>query len=706
MVLHSKLRVICRALVPAVLLAMSLQACAEFALIPAPKEQKDVRASLINRGIALHCESSDPEDRFAATDLRAYLLDRGLQLRPSGIPINLLRSESARGHEALRASRVQWDEEKMGPEGYVIVPAGSGIAVIATSATGLFYGAQTAKQLIDSSVRPAVLHVTIIRDWPTMKIRGLSDDLSRGPVPTLDFLKKQIRTFAEYKMNLYSPYFEHTFQYASNPLIAPVDGAITAAEGRELVAYAARFHVSIAPEQEAFGHLHNVLKWELYAPLAETPHGQVLAPGDPGSFALARQMFSELAEVFPGPYLHIGADETQELGKGRTSPEVQRRGLASVYLDYLQRLATELKPLHRTLLFWGDIAVHNPELLRALPDDFKKSTIAVVWEYNAHPEGFARFLRPFRDAEMQCWVSPGVNNWSRVYPNFSVALSNIQALTAEGQADGCTGQLNTVWNDDGEALFNANWYCVLFGAAAAWQEGPASIPAFDSAYGRVFHSDSTGKVVEAQHELMQAQRLLSEQYKRADASDSMFWVDPWSVDGQRIAPLIRTYLPELRLHAERAMVLVREVRSQPGVRETDALDVIELGARRLDLMAYKFQLSDEISAIYSNALAAHTQGAEGREQAARDLQSLDSTNGKLQDLRDGYTECREMYKRAWGRSYRDYWLENNLARYNMAIELWLSRIDAMRSAQRQLMYDHTLPSAAALGIPARPSEYR
>ena len=286
MVLHSKLRVICRALVPAVLLAMSLQACAEFALIPAPKEQKDVRVSLINRGIALHCESSDPEDRFAATDLRAYLLDRGLQLRPGGIPIDLLRSESARGHEALRASRVQWDEEKMGPEGYVIVPAGSGIAVIAKSATGLFYGAQTAKQLIDSSVRPAVLHVTIIRDWPTMKIRGLSDDLSRGPVPTLDFLKKQIRTFAEYKMNLYSPYFEHTFQYASNPLIAPVDGAITAGEGRELVAYAARFHVSIAPEQEAFGHLHNVLKWELYAPLAETPHGQVLAPGDPGSFAM------------------------------------------------------------------------------------------------------------------------------------------------------------------------------------------------------------------------------------------------------------------------------------------------------------------------------------------------------------------------------------------------------------------------------------
>ena len=392
---HSK-SAICRALVPAVLLAMSLQACAEFALIPAPKEQKDVRVSLINRGIALHCESSDPEDRFAATDLRAYLLDRGLQLRPGGIPIDLLRSESARGHEALRASRVQWDEEKMGPEGYVIVPAGSGIAVIAKSATGLFYGAQTAKQLIDSSVRPAVLHVTIIRDWPTMKIRGLSDDLSRGPVPTLDFLRKQIRLCPD-KMNLYSPYFEHTFQYASNPLIAPVDGAITAGEGRELVAYAARFHVSIAPEQEAFGASPQRTEVGALCAIGRNTTRPGARSRDPGSFAMRPKS--------------SGRDD---------APEVQRRGLASVYLDYLQRLATELKPLHRTLLFWGDIAVHNPELLRALPDDFKKSTIAVVWEYNAHPEGFARFLRPFRDAEMQCWVSPGVNNWSRVYPNFSV----------------------------------------------------------------------------------------------------------------------------------------------------------------------------------------------------------------------------------------------------------------------------------------------
>jgi hexosaminidase len=196
--------------------------------------------------------------------------------------------------------------------------------------------------------------------------------------------------------------------------------------------------------------------------------------------------------------------------------------------------------------------------------------------------------------------------------------------------------------------------------------------------------------------------LMQEKYRRSDASDSMFWTDPWSVDGQRAAPLMRPLLSEIRIHAERAMVLVREAKENPRVDERQALDAMELGARRMDLMAYKFQLSDEIATAYQSALNAEARGEAGRREAASALQSLDSTNGKLQDLRDGYTECKEMYQRAWNDSYRPYWLGNNLVQYDIAIELWVSRIDKMRSAQRQLMYDHSLPSAADLGIPAPP----
>jgi hexosaminidase len=50
--------------------------------------------------------------------------------------------------------------------------------------------------------------------------------------------------------------------------------------------------------------------------------------------------------------------------------------------------------------------------------------------------------------------------------------------------------LNTVWNDDGEGIFDENWFGVLFGAAAGWQPGESSEDAFTASYGLAFHGDA------------------------------------------------------------------------------------------------------------------------------------------------------------------------------------------------------------------------
>jgi hexosaminidase len=69
----------------------------------------------------------------------------------------------------------------MHDEGYIIVPDGQGgLAVIAETSAGIFYGAQTVKQLIRGSGKDEVLLVPTLRDWPAMAHRGLSDDWSRG----------------------------------------------------------------------------------------------------------------------------------------------------------------------------------------------------------------------------------------------------------------------------------------------------------------------------------------------------------------------------------------------------------------------------------------------------------------------------------------------------------------------------------------------
>ena len=710
-------------------------------LIPIPREVSAGSVQPLARGVQINCANPcAAEDTFAINDLRSWLLAVGVQVNTTS-QVNILvarygnpLARSIYSESLPQPSASAEMPEEMRPEGYAIIPDGKGLAITGATDTGIFYALQTVKQLITGYGANAVLQTARIRDWPAMKYRGLDDDLSRGPVTTLEFQKKLIRTLAAYKINLYSPYFEHTAAYSSNPLIAPPGGAISATDAAELVAYAKPYHVTIVPEQEAFGHLHNALTWEQYSPLAETPHGAVLAPGQPNSIPLIKQMFAELAATYPGPFLHIGADETVDLGVGQTKPDVDARGLGQVYLDFMQQIVAALQPLHRKLLFWGDIAQDSPDLLKTLPQSFKDSTIAIAWIYSPEPKGYAKFLTPFANAGIETWVAPSVHNFRLVYPDYNLGLNNIQQFTRDGQRLGSTGQLNTIWNDDGEGLFNQDWYGILFGAAAAWQPGESSIEAFEQSYGPVFHGDTSGALNQAQLELMAAHEVLRKQAKVGNATNNIFWLDPWSKDGQRIAAEVRPYSHELRMHAEAALTLIARARAAAGpnpvgarvvqadtgspsamydaakygaatsaLREPDAIDAMELGARRMDFIGLKFQLADEMATGYARALIDSTStDKKTKASVGRELSDLNGVNGRIQDIRNGYTLLRDIYESAWLRSNRPYWLRNMLEQYDYTTQIWLARADKVHSAQRQWTETKTLPSAQELGIPPAP----
>lgn len=666
-------------------LALTPAAQAQLHLIPQPTEIKTQGATPLSNGIHI-VVPTNRDDRYTANDLRDALRNRSISVSESApVRVALLRAERAQAAKLLKQNGIRFTPE-MHQEGYAIVSDARGLVVIAETGVGLFYGAQTVKQLVRGSGRSARLERVTIRDWPAMRYRGFHDDLSRGPIPTLDFQKKQIRMLAAYKVNVYSPYFENTLAYTSNPLIAPPGGSMTPAQIRELVAYAAQYHIDVIPEQESFGHLHHVLKYEIYSPLAETPHGHVLAPGQPGALPLIRQMFSAIDSLFPSRFIHIGADETFELGRGQTAERVKTEGIGSVYLGFLKQIEAALRPTGKRFLFWGDVAMNHPDLVKTLPN----TLVPVAWSYGADTS-FTRFIKPFRDAGMETWVAPGVSNWNRVYPNNSVALVNIQRFVRDGQRLGATGLLNTSWDDDGEALFNQVWYGTLFGAAAGWQSGESNIDQFTSSFGEVFHGDTTGLVDAAQRKLTAAHALLG-RGGVGDASDYLFWLDPWSDEGKLMAQRIRPLTHDLRMLAESALVFIAQA-DRPDLRERDALDAMALGARRMDLIGMKFQFADEIVQMYARAQDTTNRGA------SRDLADITGINGRLQDLRDAYSLIRDEYEKAWLRENRPYWLHNVLARYDLATQMWISRADRINASRQQWFRTRRLKPPAEIGLP-------
>jgi hypothetical protein len=461
----------------------------------------------------------------------------------------------------------------------------------------------------------------------------------------------------------------------------------------ELVKYAAQYHVTILPEQEAFGHLHHVLKYDQYADAAETVHGQVLAPGQAQSLELIKDWFGTIEKEFPSPFVHIGADETDDLGRGRTRDAVKQQGYGPVYVQFLTRIHDALAPLHKRLLFWGDIGGADPKAVAGLPKDM----IAVPWNY-WDTKGFDAMIAPFAKAGIETWVAPGDANWSEVYPDGNVFFGNIQGFIRDGQRLGSTGALTTVWNDDGEGLFNQDWYGVLFGAVAAWQPGESSIPAYQAAYGPVFHGDASGRINEAEQELMLANQSLGKA-KTDLNSDDLFWMDPWSAEGQVIGSKLLPFAKELRLHAEKAIVLVEQARAEnPALREKAALDGMDLGARRLDLIGMKWELSDEMVQGYAHALAGQHDKAQ-RSEISSLLYGISDNNGHMQDLRDGYSAIRDEYVRVWLGENRPYWLGNVTVRYDLQIQKWQQRAWRFQEVIHSFDANQDLPSAESLGIP-------
>jgi hypothetical protein len=685
----------------ALLLGVCASASAQTAvhLLPAPRETHLGAVTPLPARILVSAPGHDEADEFAASDLAEAVKTGTVKQGTAGGPpsaayrVTLLRTDTVAAKALLKRTGLVFDSA-MDSEGYVLVIEPHQAYVVASSGAGIFYGVQTFKQLLPLAGVPRELPTGTVRDWPAMRYRGIQDDLSRGPVPTLEFQKHQVRVFAAFKANIYSPYFEHTLLYPNEPMAAPVGGAMTPSDVKELVTYARQYHVTIVPEQEAFGHLHHVLKYEQYQDAAETAHGHVLAPGQAATMPLIKDWFTQIAAEFPSPFIHIGADETWDLGQGRTKEQVQAQGYGPVYVAFLKQIHDELAPLHKRILFWGDIGDANPTAVAGLPRDM----IAVPWTYG-RSTGFDDMIEPFRKAGIETWVAPGDSNWNEVFPVARIALWNIQGFIRDGQRLGSTGSINTVWNDDGEGLFNLDWYGVLFGAVAAWQPGESPIPDYQQAYGQVFHGDSTGKINEAEKELMAAHEALSKANTGSN-SDALFWLDPWSAHGQEVSAKLLPVAQDLRLHAERAIVLLAQVRQDnPGLKEPAALAAMDMGARRMDLIGMKFELAQEIADAYANALA-HQHDKTRHREIATSLSEVSGANGRCQDLRDAYSALKSEYSQVWLGENRPYWLNNVTVRYDLEIEKWQQRGTMFQVAMHAWGGGGSLPTPATLGLPA------
>jgi hexosaminidase len=348
------------------------------------------------------------------------------------------------------------------------------IRIVASDLAGMFYAEMTLRQIKRQSGES--IPCLEMEDWPDFANRGVMLDISRDKVPTIQTLFELIDSLAEWKINQFQLYTEHTFAYSNHRKVWEHASPITADEIRQLDAYCKARFIELVPNQNSFGHMERWLKHEPYRALAETtepwtsPWGEVrsdpttLDPSDPGSVKLIDEMFAELLPNFSSKQFNVGCDETFELGQGKSKAICEQRGKVRVYLDFLLKIR-ELAAKHdRQMMFWGDIILHHPELIPELPKD----VIALEWGYEAdHP--FDADCEKFAKAGVPFYVCPGTSSWNTIAGRTDNAIANLRSAADNGLKHGAIGYLITDWGDNGHwQHLPISWLGFAYGAAMSW----------------------------------------------------------------------------------------------------------------------------------------------------------------------------------------------------------------------------------------------
>lgn len=351
------------------------------------------------------------------------------------------------------------------------------VVIVGGGADGLRYGVQTFRQLVRHS-GPAV-PVVHIEDAPVLPVRGYYLDVTRGRMPTLASLKALVDTLELHKYNQLQLYVEHTFRFDGLGQAWRGTGALGADDILELDEYCAKAGIELVPSVSTFGHQYMALRTDRYAGLGEFPeqagrpfsliermehHTLNLLMGE--SLALAKRLIDQYAPLFRSRRFNICADETFDLGKGRSAAQAGAVGVGTLYAGYLTELCSYLEERGLQPMMWADIAVGHPQALERLRD----KAILLNWQYEPDVDESRTALVASTGAVQ--YVCPAVHCWNALLPRIDTAWNNISRMAAYGAAHRAEGILVTDWGDYGhvnDPVMSLPGLC--YGAQCGWNGG-------------------------------------------------------------------------------------------------------------------------------------------------------------------------------------------------------------------------------------------
>ncbi|MBN2864221.1 MAG: beta-N-acetylhexosaminidase, partial [Bacteroidales bacterium] len=366
------------------------------AIIPAPVSITELKGSFVFSDRSRIILSDLNDETKLAAELLAELVGN-----PTGLALSI-----EEGSKPLKSSVfMKLDSVISNPEGYILTVTSRQIIIQAGTASGFFYAVQTLRQLLPAEVEiPRItdgselsVPACIIKDEPEFAYRGMHLDVARHFFP-VEFVKRYIDIISMHKMNTFHwhltddqgwrieikkyPQLTETGAFRKETLAGHsrskpnvfdgkrYGGYYTQDEVKEIIAYAKSRFVTVIPEIEMPGHALAALasfpelsctggpfdvgtKWGVFE--------DVFCAGREETFRFLEDVLTEVTELFPGEYIHIGGDECPKVRWERCQmcqKRIKEEGLEDEHelqSYFIKRIEQFLDSLGRRIIGWDEI---------------------------------------------------------------------------------------------------------------------------------------------------------------------------------------------------------------------------------------------------------------------------------------------------------------------------------------------------------------
>jgi len=288
---------------------------------------------------------------------------------------------------------------------------------------------------------------------------GIMLDCSRNAVMTEERFKSYLEKLALLGYNMAMLYTEDTYELPGEPLFGFMRGAYTKDELKRIDAHAAKLGIEMIPCIQTLGHLEQILTWGAYGAVKDT--GSVLLVDEPKTYELIDKMVSHWSGVFRSKRIHVGMDETHDLGRGRFYDIHGDERHFDIFNRHLSKVVGICESHGVKPMIWSDMyfrmgskTMHYYDKECVIPKDvaasIPKAAELVYWDYyHADKEFYLEWIERHRKLGHEPLMGSGVWTWNKFWHDKELTEKNAGACIEACREASLKEIFFTMWGDNG-----------------------------------------------------------------------------------------------------------------------------------------------------------------------------------------------------------------------------------------------------------------